>query len=174
MKLVKEKATQKKDNENRSLHISLDQTDRKILQQVQDDFPIVEEPWLEISNRLNISEGEVVKRLKWLLDAGAVLKIGPIFDSSKIGLKAATLVAMRIPKNQVEAVASVINQYDNVSHNYEREDEFNVWFTLAASSSKELTKILDEIKQKISIKEHDMLDLPTINRFKINVHFQLI
>ena len=172
--MVKKKAAQKKDGVNSSLPISLDQTDKKILQLIQDDFPIVQEPWLEISSRVNISEGEVISRLKRLIEAGAILKIGPIFDASRIGLKAATLVAMRIPKNQVDAVASVINQYDNVSHNYEREDEFNVWFTLAASSSKELTRILDEIKQKICIKEHDILDLPTINRFKINVHFQLI
>ncbi len=81
------------------------------------------------------------------------MKIGPIFDSSKIGLKAATLVAMRVPKNQVPEIARVINQYDNVSHNYEREDEFNVWFTLAASNSVELAKKLDDIKQKTGVKD---------------------
>ena len=162
-----------KDGVNSSLPISLDQTDKKILQLIQDDFPIVQEPWLEISSRLNISEGDVIIRLKRLLEAGTILKIGPIFDSSKIGLKAATLVAMKVPKNKVNDVARVINEYDNVSHNYEREDEYNVWFTLAASSKSELAMILDEIKQKTGMKDLDVLDLPTIRRFKINVHFQL-
>ena len=90
-----------------------------------------------------------------------------------MGLKAATLIAMKVPKNHVDNVASIVNQYENVSHNYEREDEYNVWFTLAASTTKELAKKLDEIKQKTGIEEHDVLELPTVNRFKINVHFQL-
>ena len=153
--------------------ISLDETDRMMLQMLQDDFPIVQEPWREISNRLKIGEVEVVSRLKRLVEAGAIVKIGPVFDASRIGLKAATLVAMRIPENKVADVARIINECDNVSHNYEREDEYNVWFTLAASSSSELAMILDEIKQKTDIKDHDVLDLPTIRRFKINLHLQL-
>ena len=153
--------------------ISLDETDRKMLQMLQDDFPIVQEPWLEISRRLNVSEDEVITRLKRLIEASAIVKIGPVFDSSRIGLKAATLVAMKVPKNQVNNVARVINAYENVSHNYEREDEYNVWFTLAASSKNELAMIVDEIKQKTGMKDQDVLDLSTIRRFKINVHFQL-
>ncbi len=156
-----------------SSRTSLDETDRIILQMLQDDFPIVQEPWLEISNRLNLSEGEVISRLKRLIETGAIVKIGPIFDASRIGLKAATLVAMKVPKNKVNDVARVINEYDNVSHNYEREDDYNVWFTLAASSNSELAMILDEIKQKTGMKDLDVLDLPTIRRFKINMHFQL-
>ena len=80
---------------------------------------------------------------------------------------------MKVPKNKVNDVARVINEYDNVSHNYEREDEYNVWFTLAASSNSELAMILDEIKQKTGMTDSDVLDLPTIRRFKINVHFQM-
>ena len=183
---MKENASQNKDDRGKNseakpnLHdpttpppISLDETDRIILQILQDDFPLVQEPWLEISNRLDISEGEVITRLKRLIEAGTIRKIGPNFDASRIGLKAATLVAMRVPKNKVDDVARVINEYDNVSHNYERDDEYNVWFTLAASSSKELTQILNELKQKIGIEDHDVLDLPSVRRFKINVRFQL-
>ncbi len=168
-----EKSSQNKNDEKRTFEVILDQTDRKIMQQTQDDFPLEQEPWLEISNRLKISEGEVMTRIKRLIEVGAIAKIGPIFDSSKIGLKAATLIAMRVPRSQVEDIALAINQYDNVSHNYERDGEFNIWFTLAASSSDELAKILSEIKQKTGVKEHDILDLPTVNRFKINLRFQL-
>ena len=167
-----EKINQNK-NGKRAFPVILDQIDRKIMRQIQDDFPLEQEPWLEISNRLKTSEGEVIRRLKRLIEMGAIVKIGPIFDSSKIGLKAATLIAMRVPKSQVDDIAFVINQYDNVSHNYERDDEFNVWFTLASSSSNELSKVLNEIKQKTGVDEHDILDLPTVNRFKINVRFQL-
>jgi DNA-binding Lrp family transcriptional regulator len=80
---------------------------------------------------------------------------------------------MKVPKGKVNDVARLINEYENVSHNYEREDEYNVWFTLAASSNSELARALNEIRQKTGIKDLDVLDLPTIRRFKINVHFQL-
>ena len=156
-----------------SSFISLDETDRIILQILQDDFPIVETPWREISSRVNITEDEVISRLKRLMAIGAIVKIGPIFDSSKIGLNAATLVAMKIPKDQVDDVAGIINEYCNVSHNYEREDEYNVWFTLAALNDNELARTLDELKQKTGVKEHDVLNLPTVRRFKVNVRFQL-
>ena len=174
MKLLKEKASQNKDNQSNTVLIGLDQTDRKLLQIIQDEFPIVQKPWHEISKLLKISENEVTKRLKRLIEAGAVMKIGPILDSPKIGLNAATLVAMKIPKKQVDDVARIINQYENISHNYEREDDFNVWFTLVASNNTELSNILSEIRQKIGVKEHEILDLPTVNRFKINLRFQLI
>jgi DNA-binding Lrp family transcriptional regulator len=153
--------------------VSLDEIDRTMLQMLQDDFPIVQHPWLEISGRLNISEDEVLSRLKRLVESDVIVKIGPIFDSSRIGLKAATLIAVKVPKDKVNDFARIINEYDNVSHNYEREDEYNVWFTLAASSNGELASVLDEIKQKTCTKDHDILNLPTVRRFKINVHFQL-
>ncbi len=153
--------------------ISLDEIDKKILQLLQDDFPLMEKPWSQISSNLNIGEDEIITRLKRLNEAGVIWKIGPIVDASKIGLTAATLVAMRVPKNKVDDVARIINEYSNVSHNYEREHEYNIWFTLAASSSKELTDTLDEIKKKTGIKQEDILNLPTKQRFKINVRFQL-
>lgn len=151
----------------------LDAFDKSLLQMLQDDFPIVAQPWLEISRRLDVSESEVIFRLRRLMEIGAVLKVGPIFDASRIGFSVATLVAMRVPQDKVESVASVINQYSYVSHNYEREDEYNVWFTLTAAGDKELNQLLSEIKEKTGVNEHDVIDLPTIRRFKINVHFQV-
>ena len=153
--------------------ISLDETDMKILQILQDDFPVVQEPWLEVSRKLSISQDEVLSRSKRLIEEGAILKIGPILDHSAIGLRAATLVAMKVPKSKVNEVATVINEYHNVSHNYERDDAYNVWFTLAAPTSKELAMTLDEIKQKTGVGEDEILDLPAVQRFKINLHFQL-
>jgi DNA-binding Lrp family transcriptional regulator len=151
----------------------LDEIDRKIVQILQDDFPMVERPWKEIGDKLNITEDDVIKRLKRLNELGITRKIGPIIDSSRVGLTAATLVAMKVPKNKVDDVACTINEYGSVSHNYEREHEYNVWFTITASSNKGLTNILEEIRQKTGINPSDVLNLPTKQRFKINVRFQL-
>ena len=151
----------------------LDEVDRKIVQILQDDFPMVEHPWKQVGDKLNISEDEVIQRLKRLNKLGITRKIGSIVDGSKIGLTAATLVAMKVPKDKVDHVACTINEYSSISHNYEREHEYNVWFTITASTSRDLSNILEEIKQKTGIHPGNVLNLPTKQRFKINVRFQL-
>lgn len=155
------------------LPMTLNDADKKILQLLQDDFPLVERPWSEISSKLGITEDELVTRLKRLSTAGVIRKIGPIVDASKVGLTAATLVAIRVPENKVDDIAQVINQYGNISHNYEREHEYNIWFTLVASTPQELQTTLNEIIQKAGLNQNDILSLPTAQRFKINVNFQL-
>ncbi len=153
--------------------ITLNETDRKLIEILQEDFPLVEKPWKEISGKLRLSENEVISRLKQLHEAGIIQKIGPVIDGRKIGLAAATLVAMKVPKNKVDFVVRIINEYNSVSHNYEREHEYNIWFTITASNTEQLTNILEEIKQKTGIEQDDILNLPTTNRFKINVRLQL-
>jgi len=102
-----------------------------------------------------------------------VLRIGPIFDSAKIGLKASTLVALRVDAKRIDGIAQIINQYENVSHNYQRDNEYNVWFTLTAQNDKELNEVLEQIRQKLNVPKQDLLNLPTRHLFKINVIFQL-
>ncbi|MCL2358668.1 MAG: AsnC family transcriptional regulator [Nitrososphaerota archaeon] len=155
------------------LKITLDETDKKILQILQDDFPIVTQPWKEISCRLNLTEQEITNRINRLKQTGVVLRIGPIFDSAKIGLKASTLVALRVDAKRLEEVSQIINQHDNISHNYQRDNEYNVWFTLTAQDNTELNEVLEQIRQKINIPKQDLLNLPTRHIFKINVIFQL-
>jgi len=170
--MVNEKAVISEDAK-KTPTITLKDIDRRILQLLQDDFPLVERPWSEVSSKLGITENELVTRIEQLCAAGVIRKIGPIVDASKVGLTAATLVALRVPENKVNDVAQVINQYSNISHNYEREHEYNIWFTLAASNPQELTKTLNEIIQKAGLSQIDVLNLPTAKRFKINVNFQL-
>jgi siroheme decarboxylase len=147
--------------------------DRKIVQILQDDFPIVERPWKEIGDKLNLTEDDVINHLKRLNEQGIARKIGSIVDGSKVGLNAATLVAMKVPKTKVSEIARIINSYSAISHNYEREHEYNVWFTITASNNHELNTIIEDIRQKTGISAGDILNLPTKNRFKINVRFQL-
>ena len=102
-----------------------------------------------------------------------VLRIGPIFDSAKIGLNASTLVALRVDPTRVDEVAQIINQHDNVSHNYQRDNEYNIWFTLTAQNDQKLNQTLEQIRQKIDVPKQDFLNLPTRQLFKISVLFQL-
>jgi siroheme decarboxylase len=152
---------------------TLDDADRKLIQLLQCDFPLTQRPWREISQKLNLSEEEIIRRLKRLHSAGIIRRIGPVIDGSKVGLAAATLVAIKVPKDKVDAVANIINQYQNVSHNYERKHDYNIWFTLSAPTQQEIENTLNDIIQKAGLNHNDVLNLTTKQRFKINVQFQL-
>ena len=148
----------------------MDETDKKILQLLQGDFPLVEQPYKALGEKLNLTENQTINRLKHLKQTGITQKIGAVIDRSKTGLSAATLVALKVPAERVTAVSQVINQYSGVSHNYLREHEYNVWFTLKAQTHSELETTLN---QRTAVAAKEMLNLPTKNCFKINVRFQI-
>lgn len=150
----------------------LDEIDRKLLQLAQDEFPITKRPWAALGSKLKITEEEVILRLKKLHREEIIRKIGPILDARKLGLCASTLIAMKVPEEKMEHVVNIVNEYKNVSHNYLREHEYNLWFTITTSSEEEIKRIMEEIKRKTGIPDTDVLDLPTSRRFKIDVRFQ--
>lgn len=149
----------------------LDKTDKQILQLLQEDFPLNKNPWKELSLKTGIPENQLMTRIENLQKGGVLRKIGPVVDPVKMGYTAATLVALRVPQERIMEVSAVINQHNNISHNYEREHEYNVWFTLAAQTPQELTDTLGVILQKTGLNQSDVLNLPTVQRFKINVKF---
>jgi len=152
---------------------ALDETDTKILDAVQKAVPLTTRPWDEVGRNLGLSGAEVLRRLRRLSDTGMIRKIGPIIDARKVGLTASTLVGVRVPPERIEEIAGIINQYDEVSHNYERNHEYNLWFTLTASSQDELSSILKEIQEKTGVSNQDVLNLQTERLFKIKVNFEL-
>ncbi|MBI2938264.1 MAG: uroporphyrinogen-III synthase [Thaumarchaeota archaeon] len=152
---------------------ALDETDTEILDAVQKAVPLTTRPWDEVGRTLGLSGAEVLRRLRRLSDAGMIRKIGPIIDARKVGLTASTLVGVRVPSERIEEIAGVINQYDEVSHNYERNHEYNLWFTLTAPSQDELSRILKEIQAKTGVSNEDVLNLQTERLFKIKVNFDL-
>lgn len=152
--------------------VELDEIDKQLLQLTQDEFSIMKRPWKELGNRLKITEEEVLLRLKRLCNKGVIRKIGPILNTRKLGLSASTLIAMKVPEEKIEQVASIINEYESVSHNYQREHEYNLWFTIRTSDEKKLRRTIEEIKRRTEIPDANILDLPTLRMFKIDVRFQ--
>lgn len=152
----------------------IDETDRKILQILQDNFPMTERPYQHVAQQLSLTENQVLDRLKRLNQHGVTRKIGAVIDTTKVGVNAATLIALKVPADRVNTVADVINQYQAVSHNYQRENQYNIWFTLKAKTQTELTATLEEITQKAAINKKDILNLPTKTCFKINVRFDMV
>lgn len=146
----------------------MDQVDRKILNLVQVNFPIAPRPFEVLAEQLGISEEEFLRRTNDLINSGVIRQIGPVFDSQKLGYKS-TLVAITVPSAQLDETAQIVNRYPEVTHNYGREDHYNLWFTLIASSQERIDQILREIREKPGITK--ILNLPAQRLFKIKVEF---
>ncbi len=151
-----------------------DQTDLAILNALQDDLPLVSRPWKAIAERLGIAETEIINRMNRLKDAGIIRGISPVLESRHLGLHAATLVALHAPAEKVHEVAAIISSYPEVSHNFQRDHYYSLWFTIAAKNEKGIQKVLDEILQRTGIPDSDALDLPTVKKIKIDVRFAFL
>lgn len=149
-----------------------DKVDRELLQLLQDEFPVEKRPWAEVGKRLGIPEEEVLSRVKGLFSDGVIRKLRTILDAKKLDLCSSTLMAMKVPEDKMGEVVSIINEYMSVTHNYRREHDYNLWFTVTTCGDKDLRSTVEEIKRRTGVPDSDILDLPTTRIFKIDVRFQ--
>jgi len=147
--------------------------DRRLLEIAQSSFPLTVRPWRRIGKELGISEKEVIVRLKRLAKQGFIRKIGPALDAGRTHLRASTLVGMKVREDRIQNVAKMIGEHRGVTHCYQREHEYNLWFTIAARSQPELEKTLEAIRHAANVTKKEMLNLPSIRTFKIDVRFRI-
>lgn len=148
----------------------MDTIDRKILNIIQKDFPVVAEPFKAVAEKLGISEDEVLRRIKNLKDDGIIRRIGAVFNAQKLGF-VSTLCAARVPEDKLNTFIELVNSYAGVTHNYRRSHEYNVWFTFIASDKETLKKSLTEIRNRTGIT--DIISMRAARTFKIDASFEL-
>ncbi|MEA1947050.1 MAG: AsnC family transcriptional regulator [Thermodesulfobacteriota bacterium] len=148
----------------------IDDMNRAILNLIQSDFPITPRPYLAIAERLGFSENDVIKRLGRLKKKGIIRRIGGNFVPEKLGF-VSTLCAARVPEDKIQSFAVAVNRYPGVTHNYQRDNKYNVWFTFIAPSMEAIEENLKNISQQTGIKE--IINLPATKVFKIKAHFDL-
>lgn len=144
--------------------------DKSLLNLIQRNLPIAQRPFLELANILGTTEDNVIERLRYLKEHGYIRRIGPFFDSGKLEYKG-TLVALKVKDGYMEKVAQFINKYPGATHNYQREGEYNLWFTLLTHSEEKRTQILNEIKAQKGVEK--LMNLVSNKKYKINVQFKL-
>jgi DNA-binding Lrp family transcriptional regulator len=148
----------------------MDETDIKILHELQDNFPLKERPYDIIAKRLRISEDELWARVRRLLGDGVIRRLGASFDSNKFGFSS-TLAAVRIEPGRIEQAAEIIGLFPEVTHSYLRKDVYNIWFTIIASDEKKIEDILEQIRISLDLEKSDVLNLPVRRLFKLDARF---
>jgi DNA-binding Lrp family transcriptional regulator len=152
--------------------IALDDLDKRLLNLMQGRFPIALRPYEAVASEAGISEGEVMSRVQRLIDERIIRQVTPIFDTRALGYSSMLVAAKVDPENPWRA-ANVINAHPGVSHNYLRNHEFNIWFTIATEPDSPLglegtLKVLAELAGAESVRQ-----LPTLKLFKIRMDLEM-
>ncbi|UCV29396.1 AsnC family transcriptional regulator [Ferribacterium limneticum] len=124
----------------------LSELDRKILAQLQGDFPICEHPYAEAASQLGIDEAELLERLQRLLADKVLTRFGPMFQIEEMG-GAFVLAALAAPEARYDEVTALVNALPQVAHNYRREHELNMWFVLATETKDGIAEAIARIER---------------------------
>ncbi len=144
----------------------MDIRDRNLLNIMQRNFPITAEPYGAIASMLRSTEEDVISRIAWLKEKGVIRQVSAIFDPPAVGYQTC-LVAMAIDEEQVGQAAGIINREPGVSHNYLRENELNMWFTIAVPPGGDLQSEVERLRAATAARK--TLALPAVKIYKIAV-----
>ena len=126
----------------------MDELDCRILEALQNDFPLSPRPYEAISDKLKIPCEQLLARLQSLLAKGLIRRIGASLDSRKLGF-CSTLAAISVEDSIVEQASEIIEKFPEVTHSYLRSDRFNIWFTIIAPDNERLEDIIKEIAARM-------------------------
>ena len=150
----------------------LDELDKRLLNLMQGRFPLEPRPYAAVAKEAGITEDEALARVRSLLDDRIIRQVTPIYDTRALGY-ASMLVAARIDPEHPWRAAKIVNEHPGVSHNYLRNHDFNMWFTIAVEEESELglqgtLDVLQELTGAESIRQ-----LPTLKLFKIRMDLEM-
>ncbi len=145
----------------------MDEIDKKILNTIQEEFPVAPRPFAEIGKLLNLDEKDVIERVKRLKSEGYIRRIGPILERKKLQYVSA-LCGVYVDEGKLMAFVGELNQHNGVTHNYEREGELNVWFTIAGKTRDEIEDYLSGLERKYGL---TIYRFPEKKVFKIKTYF---
>ena len=123
----------------------LDETDRAIINAMQGDFPLVDQPYLAVADKLGLSEAELLTRLQGMLEQRVLTRFGPMFQVERMG-GAFVLAAMTVPESRFDEVTTQVNAFAEVAHNYRRDHAMNMWFVLATETPCGIANVIAQIE----------------------------
>lgn len=142
----------------------------RLLSHLQGDgLPLSPVPYADLAEELGVAEEEVLRAMERFLGSGLVRFFGGFFDASALGMQG-VLCALAAPEERVEAVAALVDAHPEVTHDYQREGDYALWFTLNAGSSRELDRIIAEIEEETECTV--ALRLPSKEVWKLRTDFR--
>ncbi len=148
----------------------IDNINKALLNTIQIDFPIDSRPFQKIAKKLNLTEDEVIHRIRQMKNDMLIRRIGGNFSPDRLGYYS-TLCAARVPEGKIEFFTKTVNSYSGVTHNYQRGHGFNIWFTFIAPSVEIIENNLKAIKDATQVEP--ILNLPATKVFKISANFKV-
>ena len=143
----------------------MDELDRVIVNGLQGGFPVCDHPFAEVAAQLHITEQELIARTDKLLKQGVLSRFGPMYHAERLG-GSLSLAAMKIPAEDFERVAEIVNAMPEVAHNYARNHAFNMWFVLATETPRDHAAALGKIEQETG---YPVYDMPKIKEYFVGL-----
>ena len=140
--------------------LKLNKKDIKLINRIQRNFPLCTDPFGQIAKDLNFNKDWVIKRVKELKEQSIISRFGSVAKRKNDNFS--TLAALKVPSERVKDVAHLVSSYDEVTHNYLREHEYNLWFVVHATSEKKLNSVLGDLRQHM---DFPMLNLPVLESY---------
>ncbi len=152
--------------------IPLDELDKRLLNLMQGRFPLEPRPYARVAELAETSEDDVMQRVQRLIDGRIIRQVTPIFDTRALGYSS-MLVAAKVDADNPQRAAQVVNSHPGVSHNYLRNHDFNLWFTIATEpgSPLGLEGTLDLLAEQMGAES--VRQLPTLKLFKIRMDLEM-
>ena len=133
----------------------MDEIDKKIINALQNGFPICDAPYRQVAVQLGLTEQELIARLKALLDNGVLTRFGPLYNAEQMG-GALTLAAVKAPQQRFDEITEIINSFPEVAHNYARSHELNMWFVIATETPEQIQQTISAIEQQTGLTVYNM------------------
>jgi DNA-binding Lrp family transcriptional regulator len=146
----------------------MDAIDKKIINQLQGGFPICESPYQLIASKLGLTEIDLIKRIKLLLESGLISRFAPLYHAEKMG-GALTLAAIKAPKEKFDTIAEIINAFPEVAHNYQRNHALNMWFVIATDHPERITEVIKAIEEQTGLRVYNM---PKIKEYFVGLKLE--
>jgi len=137
---------------------------------IQEDFPIEARPYRHLAQAVGVTEQEVISTLASLRRRGVIRDLSPVFDPKKLGYST-TLACMKVPADRIDEVSGIIGRHVEVTHNYLREHEYNVWFAIVAPGPDAVGRVIEQIEEKTGC--GPIRSLPYSRVFKLRAVFEV-
>ncbi len=135
--------------------------DISIIRKMQEDLPLVPQPYKEIAEELGIAENELINKIKEFLSKGIIRRFGTTLNHRNVGFKANGMVVWKVPDERIKDVSKIMILFSQISHCYQRPVfpgwPYNIFTMVHGENKQECEKIVKEISNAVNINEYNIL-----------------